>query len=311
MAVVGLLALCAAFIGTVATTTTSELTFKKLKKDGIVSGFGTSSGDPLRFRNRIPRINDPTYINVTSGLYQSEQLCVGFRAQSGWRFSPITILNSREIVNHDNRVALCYCPLAGLTVAIEGDISISGLLKYDTFVLYDNKQHELILPFTQDAYSKDRFIPLRELQLLNFSGVVNHFAGAKILDPERYIERNPYGSYATNDLQGIGHEKPGLKKPFKKSDAGLHPKELCLIAGYQGRLQRAYPFTELKKSVPKDGGSFEDTLNGKRVLVYFYPQHRWAYVKDKDNQSLNLAYAYVFSMLQHLPGIPIYRKASL
>ena len=307
----GIIALCAASICTVRTSGTGELSFKRFKKDGIVPGFGISNGDPLRFRDRIPRINDPKYVFVNETLYESNQLCVGINIQSNWYFSPISILNSREIVNHSNAIALCYCPLAGLVVALKGDISISGLLKYDTFLLVENKKEEIILPFTQSVYEKEGFVPLENVQLLNFSGLIKNFPKARILDPNEYSQRNPYGRYANSDVQGIGHEKPGLKKAYDQKEVGFHPKELVLIAGFDGKLQRAYPFAELKKSVPQAGGSIEDVICEKKVHVFYYPQYQWAYVKNEENQNLNLAYTYIFSMLQHLPKIPIYKKREL
>ena len=295
-------------IVSIATTKSTELTYPNLKKHGIVSGFGISDGHPLQFRNRIPRIDQPIYIPVRNELYPPQQLCVGIKTVSGWSFSPISILNSREIVYHEDDTALCYCPLAGLSIAITGDITISGLLKYDTFILCKSASDEMILPFTQTVYPKDQFIPLKEVQLLNFIGVITHFPNAKILDPQKYSQRNPYGDYSTSDLQGIGHNKPGLKTRYDSANVGFHPKEMVLIAGFDGKLQKAYPFKELKASVPSKGGSFEDRIEGQKITVSFDPQYQWANATETNGQSLNLAYTYIFSMVQHLPNIPIYRK---
>ena len=274
-----------------------------------MSGFGVTDGHPLDYRDRIPRISNPSYVAVSDSLYEQQTLCVGIKTINGWRFSPLSVLNSREIVVHkQDNTALSHCPLAGLTIAMEGDISISGLLKYDTFVLYDNVSEDMILPFTQTMYSSDGFVPLKEVQLLNFFGVRKNFPNARILDPQSYAQRNPYGPYPDSDLQGIGHDKPGLRYQYDGDKIGFHPKEWVLICGFEGKLQKAYPFKELEASVPGTGGTIRDTIEGQTVTVTFHPQSRWAYATDTDGHSINLAYAYIFSMYQHLPKIAIYRN---
>jgi len=284
-----------------------DLTYRKLAADGIVSGFGAHRGDPLALKGRIPAINRPSYVPVKKGLYPGDLLCIGRRIDNDRVFSPIESLNSHEVVNHGGKGALCFCPLAGLCIAVDGDMTVSGLLRYDTFVLLEDRTGDLLLPFPQEAYRTDRSIPLREIQLLNYRGVVEQFPAARILDPGEHNRSTPYGSYTEDTRMGVGHPRPGIQQAHSRDDHGHHPKELVLVAGFAGRMQKAYPLSALKSQVARDGGSFTDTIGGKTVTVHYHPLLRWANVTDATGASLNVAYAYIFALLQSLPDIPVYQ----
>jgi len=294
----------------IVSTTFSQIpySYRELKSQGIISGFGVRNGDPSNMINRIPAIDDPKYVRAEKNLYPSSEKCFGVNLNGSWRFSPIAILNSHEIVNHNQSLALCYCPLAGLACALADNMHISGLLKWDTFVLFSKKGKELILPFAQQTLKSKKTIPLQGIQFLNFSGILKHFPQALILDPAIY-RGNPqaYGDYPVNDRMGIGHSKEGLKTPFLPKEEGFHPKEMVLVAGFDKKLMKAYPFKELEKKVSSPGGYFSDTLNGQKIQVYFYPEYHWAYAMDKQSNLLNLAYSYIFALKQHLPQIEVYR----
>lgn len=288
----------------------SSLTYQELQKQGIVSGFGVRSGDPLRNVNRIPAISNPQYLKVEKGLYASSELCIGTETARGWRFSPIYILNSHEIVNLNNSGSLCFCPLAGLAVATAEKLVISGLLKYDTFVLYRRKDQKLILPFTQEVIGDpQQTLSFHGIHMLTYDGILKHFPEALILDPSVYRGRkNAYGDYPIDSRMGIGHPKPGLTKPFNRRKEGYHSKEKVLVIGLNGNLSKAYPFSELKKNISSSGGFVNDVVDGVNVIIHYFPQYQWAYAKNSKGDLLNLAYSYIFSLKQHLPDIEIYRS---
>ncbi|MDT8389942.1 MAG: DUF3179 domain-containing (seleno)protein [Lentisphaeria bacterium] len=284
-----------------------RLSYQSLAEDGIVSGFGRKHGDPLKQVDRIQPISRPVYVPARSDLYESDTLVAGTRVQGTWHFAPINTLNTREIINHGGDTALCFCPLAGLVVAVEGQMGVSGLLKYDTFVLYDHETKELILPFDQKTYRQSKRRPLGEVQMLTYDGMLRNFPDAKILDPRKYSLKNPYGSYATDRRKGIGHPKPGLDGKTAVDGTRYHPKERVLIIGFGGAMQKAYPFSELRRMVPAEGGSFRDTVDGQQVVVHYAPGYDWARVTDADGHSLNVGYSYIFALLQHHPSFPLFR----
>lgn len=282
-------------------------TYENLKKDGLVSGFGIQQGNPLAMINQIKAIANPIYVNVKEGLIDKSVLCIGTLDDGKWKFTPISFLNTREIVQNKNN-ALSFCPLAGLSVSIPGEIRISGLLKYDTFVLYDMKQKKMIIPFDQRNYKGKKKIAYHPIQLLTYEGIVKEFPDSVILDPTRYNAQNPYGNYSTNKQCGIGHPKPGMKKVFKPNNIGYQAKELVLIAGFGGMMQKAYPFAALKKKMGNGKKPFEDTIAGKKVTVAFNEQYNWLEVKDKNGNVLNVAFSYIFALLQHYPDFELFKN---
>lgn len=283
------------------------LSFSDLKKDGIVSGFGYKHGDPLRGLNRISPISAPQYIWTNPALYPANILCIGTMIEGSWYFSPIDSLMSSEIINNDQKTALCYCPLAGLAVSIDRYLGVSGLLKYDTFVLYDETTKDLILPFSQEVYGSKAFVPLRNVLMMTYRGIIKKFIFVKILNPAyHYLRQGAYAGYSTDTRMGLGHDKPGLKQPYSRQSRGYHPKEFVLIIGFNGRMQKAYPFVELEKKVGAKGGSFTDTLDNKTITVSYYPQYKWAQAKDEEKNLLNVGYSYIFALIQHLPDITLY-----
>ena len=293
------------FVSLLSFAADDKLTYKSLVKDGIVSGFGKRSGHPLYFVNAIRPISRPKYVRVKRHLYKQKELCIGSLTSNGWRFVPIAVLNSREIVNHRWENSLCFCPLAGLAISVPGVMGVSGLLKYDTFVLHADATGDLILPYTQKVYKKNQVISFQPVHLLTYGGIVANFPDALVLDSV-YPLRNPYGNYSTSPRQGVGHATPGLRPKYKSSKFGLHPKERVLIIGFGGRLQSAFPFSEILKTVGKKGGEFVYELNGRKVYIHYAPQYQWATAKDEFGNNLNVAYSYMFSLYHNLPDLPVY-----
>lgn len=282
------------------------LTYKELSKDGIVSGFREKNGHPLKYLNQIAPITNPRYVRVAKNLYLKKELCIGTLTIKGWRFSPLSVLNYREIVNHSGDNSLCFCPLAGLAISIKGDMEVSGLLKYDAFVLHEKATGDLLLPYDQGIYKKNDFIPFANTQLLTYEGIMAYFPNALIL-ASTYPHGEPYGSYSSSRRQGVGHAKPALKSHYKFSRIGLHPKERVLLVGFEGKIQKGYPFSELKKHVGSQGGFFSDFIHSKLIYVHYEPKYQWAFAEDEYGASLNVGYSYMFALYQHRPDLPIYR----
>ena len=286
-----------------------NLTYEELRKDGIVSGFGNRDGNPLDYVNSIPSINSPKYITPEEDMFKKEEIFIGLETKRGWRFSSLSILNGHEIVNNDDNSALCFCPLAGLVVAMPGKKSVSGLLKYDTFVIYDDETKNLIFPFTGNMYQSDQKASFVPVQRLTFGAILDFYSDAKVLNPKYYRSRNPYGTYSTNRDQGLGHAKPGLQKEYRELEIGFHPKENVLLVGDQDGIWKGYPFSELNKNVPSEGGSFQDQVQGRDITVHYYPQYSWAFAEDENGGSLNRGYAYIFALYQHMPDISLYKSS--
>lgn len=59
--------------------------------------------------------------------------------------------------------------------------------------------------------------------------------------------------------------------------------------------------------VPLQVGSFEDTVDGKKVTVHYHPGANWARAVDADGYSRNVGYSYIFALLQHHPQFPVFR----
>ena len=284
-----------------------SLTYKELYKNGIVSGFGVKNGHPLDLLDQITPINSPKYVKANSHLYPKNELCIGTLTPKGWKFSPINVLNRHEIIHNGKSNSLCFCPLAGLVTATPSRIGVSGLLKYDAFLLYDYQSKELILPYSQKFYKTQKSIAFSQVQLITFEGMMKYFPNSFILD-NVYSTKDPYGKYSSDTRLGIGHENPGLKIRYESNKMGFHPKERVLVIGFDGKLQKAYPFSELRKVAGNQTGSLEDSLDHTSVYIYYKANYDWAYAEDEKGNSLNVGYSYIFALYQHRPDIPIYKK---
>jgi hypothetical protein len=291
-----------------ATLATAEMPsdYSELAGYGIVSGFGLRSGDPAAMINRIPAIDRPDYIAIDKAKLRNDDLCVGIQRQGVWHFAPLFILNSHEIVNHPDAPAIAYCPLAGLSVAIDGRTYISGLLRWDTFVLYDPDSDSLILPFDQKSLDGEQ-IRLQPLELLTFAGVRHKFPDARILSPSSHHgNRSQYGNYPRDRQLGIGHPKPGLRGEYDAHIETIHPKEQVLIVGTATQMMKAYPFSTLEEAT--DGGrrTLTDRIDDMEVILSYDPEFRHAQVTTETDTIRARAFSYYFALRQHLPDLPVY-----
>jgi len=199
--------------------------YRELARHGIVSGFGLKSGLPAAMINRIPAIYEPHYVSVDEARLRDDDQCVGVQRQDIWHFAPLFILNSHEIVNHDDAPAIAYCPLAVLSVAMYGRTYISGLLHWDTFVIYDPDTRALILPFDQSTLDGEQLIMLQPLEQLSFAGIRRKFPFARILSPRSHDgNRRAYGSYPHDQELGLGHAEAGLRGRYDPRAETIHPK---------------------------------------------------------------------------------------
>lgn len=292
----------------VGSTTADMPSYRELARDGVISGFGNQSGDPARMINRIPAIDRPRYIPVDEARMRDDDLCVGIERQGVMHFAPLYILNRHEIVNHKDAPAIAHCPLAGLTVSIDGRMVISGLLRWDTFVLYDPESEQLILPYDQRSLDGEQHVPLRPLEMLTFAGVREKFPDAMILSPRAHEgSRTTYGSYPTDEQLGIGHPKPGMRGQYRRGKEPFHPKEYVLIVGTPSRMLKAYPFAALDRA--SDGGAkvVTDRIGDLQVTLSFDPEARHAQVVSASSEHVQArAFSYYFAMRQHLPDLPVF-----
>jgi hypothetical protein len=281
--------------------------YRELARHGIVSGFGMFSGNPATTISRIPAIDRPDYIPVDEARLRDDDLCVGIERQGIWHFAPLFILNSHEIVNHHDAPAIAYCPLAGLSIAIDGRTYISGLLRWDAFVLYDPDTDSLILPFDQRSLDGERQIAFEPLELLTFAGVRHRFPDARILSPSSHHgNRSQYGDYPRNRQLGLGHPKPGLRGTYDARSETIHPKEQVLIVGTATKMMKAYPFSTLEEAT--DGGrkTMTDQIDGVEVVLSYDPEFRHAQVTAETDALQARAFSYYFALRQHLPDLPVY-----
>ena len=282
--------------------------YRELARDGLVSGFGLNSGDPAAMINRIPAIDRPQYVSVEDARLRDDDLCVGIEHEGVWHFVPLFILNSHEIVNHDDGPAIAYCPLAGLNVAIDNKTYISGLLRWDAFVLYDPDSESLILPFDQSSLDGEQHVPLQPLELLNWAGVQSKFPEARILSPDAHSgNRAAYGSYPRDRKLGIGHPKPGVRGRYDGRAEKTHPKEHVLIVGTPSHMLKAYPFSDLEEATACGAQTMTDSINGVEVLLSYDPELKHAQIASPEEAQIKArAFSYYFSLRQHLPDLPVY-----
>ncbi len=303
-----LAALVILFFGVTAATARMPDSYGELARHGLVSGFGLTSGRPAAMINRIPAIDRPRYVGVDEAHLRPDDLCVGVQRQGVWHFAPVFILNSHEIVNHDDGPALAYCPLAGLSVAVEGRTYISGLLRWDAFVLYDADSEELILPFDQRSLDGAQHVPLLPLEWLSFAGIRRHFPEARMLSPEAHDgNRSAYGSYPSDDRLGIGHTKPGMRGRFDPRAEDVHPKEQVMIVGTPERLLKAYPFDALHRATEAGQTTLTDSIDGAAISITWEPDVRRARVVDAGDSTITArAFSYYFALRQNLPALPVF-----
>jgi len=259
--------------------------------------------------NRIPAIDAPRYVSVGAANLKDDDLCVGVQRQGVWHFAPLFILTSHEIVNHDDGPAIAYCPLAGLSVAIEGRTYISGLLRWDAFVLYDPDTEALILPFDQRSLDGEQHVPLQPLEMLSFAGVRRHFPGARMLSPASHDgNRSAYGSYPRDGQLGIGHAKPGMRGVFDPRTESVHPKDYVMIVGTADRMLKAYPFSALEAAAGKAQTTVTDSVDGAAISLTWDEDFRHArVVAASDHDITARAFSYYFALRQHLPDLPVYK----
>lgn len=279
--------------------------YKDLLPHGIVSGFGIRQGDALNGLDNIKSINKPRFISVDKSLYPPEVICVGIKIGGNYFFAPKMTLNNYEIVNFKDK-ALAFCPLAGLSIAPKGTFGVSGLLKYDAFVLFDKQNKNIVLPYSQEYFDSSKTLSLNPVQELNFKGILKKFSNAKILDPKYYRHSpNAYGDYPTSNQMGLHHPKPGLKKPFDFKKMKLHPKDKVLIIGNQ-KLEKGYLIKTLKELSLKNKLPLEDSINGMSIKIYYDESCQWAYALNDKRENINMAFSYLFALKQHLPDLKIY-----
>ena len=260
--------------------------------------------------DRIPAIDRPIYVAVDKARLQDDDLCVGVERQGKWHFVPLFILNSHEIVNHDDAPSIAYCPLAGLSVAIDGRTYISGLLRWDAFVLYDPDSKALILPFDQSSVDGERQVPLQSLELLSFAGIRRKFPDARILSPAAHDgNRSAYGSYPRDRELGLGHAKPGVRGKYDPRTETIHPKERVLIVGTPSRMMKAYPFSSLAAATDNAQQTFTDHVDGVELVLSYDAQFRHAQVSAAGDTIKARAFSYYFALRQHLPDLPVYELA--
>ncbi|MDA0338126.1 MAG: DUF3179 domain-containing (seleno)protein, partial [bacterium] len=291
--------------------------YRELARHGIVSGFGLRTGDPAAMINRIAAIDAPHYVDVdkvslrNDGLrndgLRNDDLCVGVQRQGVWHFAPLFVLTTHEIVNHDDAPALAYCPLAGLSVAIEGRTYISGLLRWDAFVLYDTASRALILPFDQRSLEGEQEVALQPLELLSFAGIRHKFPSAKILSPTSHPgNRATYGSYPSDARLGLGHAKPGVRSIYDPQTETVHPKEHVLIVGTATHMLKAYPFSALATATASGRTTLTDHVQGVDLVLSYDPEFRHARVEAAGDSIKARAFSYYFALRQHLPDLPVY-----
>lgn len=286
--------------------------YQELARNGLVSGFGLSSGRPAAMINRIPAIDEPRYVSVEAARLRDDDLCVGVQRHGVWHFAPLFILNMHEIVNHDDGPSIAYCPLAGLSVAIDGRTYISGLLRWDAFVLWDPDTEALILPFDQRTLDGEQHVPLQPLEMLSFAGVRRHFPDARMLSPRSHDgNRSAYGSYPTDGQLGIGHAKPGIRGVFNPRTESVHPKDYVMIAGTADRMLKAYPFSALEAAAGRGQTTVTDSIDGAAISLTWDEGFRHArIVADSDHDIAARAFSYYFALRQHLPDLPVYQAES-
>ena len=280
-----------------------QITYESLEKDGIVPGFKEKTENPLSNVNRIRALVNPPFVKAAKGLYSDYGLMIGHEIEGNYYFAPVAALNLSEIAIYKEK-SLCFSPISGLAFSLDKKMLVSGLLKYDTSVLVDADSKQLFLPYQQQYYNSDTNVGFNTVQLIYFKGVYSRFPNSFVIDPTKVKQGNPYAKYALSRACGFGHPRPGLERDFLKDVQG-HPKEIVILAGFEGKIQKGYRMSRVKKRLGEKSGFFKDKIGDKEVVVHYEEEFQWIRI-EHEGKSINTGYSYAFALYLNLPNIPVF-----
>jgi hypothetical protein len=237
-------------------------------------------------RDGIPALSDPPLIAPAEAAYlEPGDRVIGIELNGDARAYPVAILNWHEIVNDrigGRRFAITYCPLCGTAVAFDAevggeatDFGVSGLLYNSDVLLYDRATESLWSQILGKAIAGPRVgMTLRAVPVSHttWRDWLQKYPSTRVLSDDtgyaRDYRRDPYAGYEESRALyfAVNHEAPD----------SYHPKEIVVGLDVDG-VYKAYPFSELER---RNEARFEDTVNGRRLLIEWDAANRSVQITD-------------------------------
>ena len=263
-------------------------------------------------RDGIPALSDPLLVSpAKAGYLGPADRVIGIELNGEARAYPVAILNWHEIVNDaigGRRFAITYCPLCGTAVAFDArvdgeatDFGVSGLLYNSDVLLYDRTTESLWSQILGKAIAGPR--AGMKLQAIAVSHTTwrdwlqSHPSTLVLSDDTGYSRdygRDPYAGYERSRALyfAVNHEAPD----------DYHPKEIVVGLGIDG-VYKAYPFSELERH---GEARFEDTVNGRRLLIEWDAANRSVDISDSAGSPLAAIQGYWFAWFAFHPDTLVF-----
>lgn len=305
----------AALVGIVLLLT-SNISIASTVKNGfdltnaLVSEDKILSGGPQR--DGIPAINKPIFVSGKQVTFlKPDDRVLGLINNKQAKAYPIAILNYHEIVNDNvggDKIAVTYCPLCGSGIAyrseIEGEdfiFGVSGLLYNSALLLYDRQTESLWSQILGKAISgsmKGTKLETVQLTYTSWRDWQQRYPDTLVLSTRTGFlhdySKEPYA----------GYEKSGrLWFPVNFRAMGYHPKERIIGIEINGKF-KAYPFAELSKT----SGKIKDSVNGKKLLIYFDSDNQTGSVFDEAGDELQSVTTFWFAWYAFHNDTDVYQR---
>jgi len=267
--------------------------------DQIVSG-----GPP---KDGIPAIDEPGFLKPFESKHiDANTRVLGLNYNGIAKAYPISILNWHEIVNDEFKgqpISITYCPLCGTGMAFDASntqgFGVSGLLYNSDMLLYDRKTESLWSQIMAKAISgelKGQHLNSLPLTQTTWSTWLTQHPDSLILSSETGYERDydqsPYIGYPTSEVQYF---------PTEHSDNRFKKKE-SVIGLVINKKQKVWPLSELNKAhLP-----YQDSLDGKSILVNYDSKSDMAWIVDEENKLLPAIRGFWFAWIAFYPDTEVF-----
>ena len=250
---------------------------------------GILSGGPGK--DGIPALENPQFVPVSEFVGSPAVQAIVVQVGNDVKVYPYNILNWHEIVNDTvggNPVSVTFCPLCGSAIVydrrIDGVVTtlgVSGALIESNMVMYDRATESLWQQSTGEALAGVHIgatLELFPMQLTTVGEASEKYPHAVVLSQEtgyvRDYDRNPYGSYDTDNQQFIF-------QPSEFSDA-LPAKEIMVVfkvneqvvatqwnAFSDGEVQ-SYDIDGERIVLSKDDGELTVATGGGGIVPFYF-----------------------------------------
>jgi len=267
-----------------------------------------SGGPP---RDGIPAIDRPRFVAAArAGYLHPDDRVLGLWLGGEARAYPVAIMNWHEIVNDSiggRPVAVTYCPLCGTGIAYRAEIGgrayqfgVSGLLYNSDVLLYDRQTESLWSQIMNRAISG----PMRGSELEMLPLAHTSWADWRARHPDSQVLSTDTGyqrDYRRDPYRGY-RQRPGTMFPLSHSDR-RYPDKTWVLGIRIGGEAVVYPFPALER-VPAH--RLHDRVGGRRLTIFYDPQHRSARATGADGATVPTVSAYWFAWMAFYPASRVF-----